>query len=109
MKEAAARVADAIGADILPEHLGTGGVEAAAGPDGGRPGRRHWAPVRPRRQRRALAVDTKVLKGDGLEAPSAVPICAVSLGISTVICGAATWRRRRPSSRAVPPGAGETR
>ena len=41
VKEAAARVADAIGADILPEHMGTGGGEAADGPDGGRPSRRH--------------------------------------------------------------------
>ena len=41
VKEAAARVADAIGADILPENFGTGAAEAAARPNGGQPSRRH--------------------------------------------------------------------
>ena len=41
VKAAAARVADAIGADILPENFGTGDAGAAARPNGGQPSRRH--------------------------------------------------------------------
>ena len=41
VKEAAARVADAIGADILPEHLGSDDAVAPARSDGDRPSRRN--------------------------------------------------------------------